>query len=343
MGDGIFLMATAGGDRLDIPITPADIPSLLRHYGIQPAKGLGQNFLVDRSALERIVAVADVTSSDIVLEVGAGLGNLTVLLAKHAHKVIAVELDRRFIPILQTALAGYENVQIIQGDILELDILSILSGVHTPREPEFGRRTEPMERGGPVEGNTGFIIRSPESARWSIEPRYLIVANIPYYITSALIRHLLEASICPRHMVITVQREVAERICASPGQPRQQSPKGEMSLLALSVQVYGRPEIAFTIPPGAFHPRPKVDSAVVRIDVFQQPAIPAELLDVFFKLAKAGFGQKRKMLRNALSHGLGLNSERVMEILIKAGIDPKRRAETLSLAEWKELTMVISG
>ncbi len=343
MGNGIFLMATSGGDRLDLPINSTNIPSLLRHHAIKLAKGLGQNFLIDQSALERIVAAADVTFSDIVLEVGAGLGNLTVLLAKHAHKVIAVELDRRFIPILQTALAGYENVQIIQGDILELDILSLLSGVHTPREPERGRRSEPLERGGPAEGDTGLIIRSPDSARWSIEPRYLIVANIPYYITSALIRHLLEALVRPKHMVITVQREVAERICASPGQPRQKSTIGEMSLLALSVQVFGRPEIAFTIPSGAFYPRPKVDSAVVRIDVFQQPAIPAELLDVFFKLAKAGFGQKRKMLRNALSHGLGLDSQRVMEILIKAGIDPKRRAETLSLTEWKELTMVFSN
>jgi len=144
-------------------------------------------------------------------------------------------------------------------------------------------------------------------------------------------------------MVITVQREVAERICALPGRTRWQGQKGEMSLLALSVQVYGRPEIAFKIPAGAFYPRPKVDSAVVRVDVFEQPAIPADLLDIFFKLAKAGFGQKRKMLRNALSHGLNLQSGKVMEILARAGIDPKRRAETLSLAEWKILTMVFSN
>lgn len=324
MGDGILSMAASGGDRLDIPIASADIPALLRQHGLHPRKGLGQNFLIDRSALERIVSVADITLNDIVLEVGAGLGNLTVLLAQYAQKVIAVELDSKFIPILQSALSGNKNVQIIHGDILELDIASLLLASSTQPEPIEEPRPELVE---------GL----------SIEHRYIIVANIPYYITSALIRHLLEGSIRPRRMVIAVQREVAERICATPDQPRSEGQKGEMGLLALSVQVYGRPEIAFTIPAGSFYPRPKVDSAVVRIDIFEQPAIPAHLLDVFFKLAKAGFGQRRKMLRNALSHGLSLKSDLVMEILQKAGIDPKRRAETLSLAEWKELTVAFSN
>ncbi len=157
---------------------------------------------------------------------------------------------------------------------------------------------------------------------------YLVVANIPYYITSALIRHLLEAPRRPRRLVLTVQKEVAERICAS---------AGEMNLLALSVQVYGRPSIALRIPAGAFYPPPKVDSAVVRIDLYPQPLLPSEQLDTFFRLIRAGFGQKRKTLRNALSHGLGLNTTRIENLLLGAGIAPERRAETLTLEEWQRL------
>lgn len=157
---------------------------------------------------------------------------------------------------------------------------------------------------------------------------YLVVANIPYYITSALIRHLLEAPRRPRRLVLTVQKEVAERICAS---------AGEMNLLALSVQVYGRPSIALRIPAGAFYPPPKVDSAVVRIDLYPQPLLAAEQLDTFFRLIRAGFGQKRKTLRNALSHGLGLGTARIENLLLGAGIAPERRAETLTLEEWQRL------
>ena len=158
---------------------------------------------------------------------------------------------------------------------------------------------------------------------------YLVVANIPYYITSALLRHLLETTPRPRRVVLTIQKEVAERICAAPG---------DMSLLALSVQVYGQPRIAAIIPAEAFHPAPKVDSAVVRIDLSPAPFIPSSLLDTFFTLAKAGFSQKRKTLRNSLSAGLRKTPIEMEKILNAAGIDPMRRAETLSLEEWRELT-----
>jgi 16S rRNA (adenine1518-N6/adenine1519-N6)-dimethyltransferase len=158
---------------------------------------------------------------------------------------------------------------------------------------------------------------------------YLVVANIPYYITSALLRHLLETAPRPRRVVLTVQKEVAERICASPG---------DMSLLALSVQVYGQPRVVATIPADAFYPAPKVDSAVVRIDLSPAPFIPYTLLDTFFALAKAGFSQKRKTLRNSLSAGMRKSPVEIEEKLRAAGIDPMRRAETLSLEEWRELT-----
>ncbi len=161
------------------------------------------------------------------------------------------------------------------------------------------------------------------------EAGYLVVANIPYYITSNLIRRLLEAPLKPARLVLTVQKEVAERICAGPG---------DLSLLALSVQVYGKPEIAVRIPAGAFYPSPEVDSAVLRVDLFDRPRIPAAQMSAFFRLTKAGFSQKRKTLRNALSAGLAWKPGQAADLLNAAGIDPQRRAETLSLDEWARLT-----
>lgn len=158
---------------------------------------------------------------------------------------------------------------------------------------------------------------------------YLVAANIPYYITSAILRHLLESAHRPQRLVLTVQREVANRICAAPG---------DLSLLALSVQVFGNPHQVLRIPAGAFYPPPKVDSITLRVDLYPQPLIPPDQLDTFFRLAKAGFSQKRKTMRNALSAGLGWKAERGQALLQKAGIDPMRRAETLSLDEWRQLT-----
>jgi len=158
------------------------------------------------------------------------------------------------------------------------------------------------------------------------QPDYLVVANIPYYITSAIIRHLLESKNKPRRIVLTIQKEVAERICAKPG---------DLSLLALSVQVYGSPRVAASIPAGAFFPAPNVDSAVLVVDIYPTPYIEEPLLDIFFKLTKAGFAQKRKTLRNSLSAGLYKSTTEIVELLHRANIDPMRRAETLSLDEWR--------
>lgn len=160
------------------------------------------------------------------------------------------------------------------------------------------------------------------------QPNYIVAANIPYNITSAIIRHLLEGDIKPRRVVLTIQKEVAERICAKPG---------DLSLLALSVQVYGKPTIAAKIPAGAFHPAPKVDSAILRIDIYNEPLVPHELINTFFKLTKAGFGQKRKTLRNSLASGLHIPAAESEALLTSAGIDYMRRAETLSIEEWKSL------
>jgi 16S rRNA (adenine1518-N6/adenine1519-N6)-dimethyltransferase len=160
------------------------------------------------------------------------------------------------------------------------------------------------------------------------QPDYIVAANIPYYITSAIIRHLLEHEPKPRRMVLTLQKEVADRICAAPG---------DLSLLALSVQVYGHPAITGRIPSGGFYPAPKVDSAILRLDIYESPLIPHEQMATFFKLIKAGFSQKRKTLRNSLSSGLHIPTAETESMLKQTGIDPQRRAETLSIAEWQAL------
>lgn len=268
-------------------LPPLPVAPLLRQYNLRPSKGLGQSFLQENHALQRILHAAEIQPEDEVLEIGAGLGHLTRYLALQAKRVVAVELDERLFPILQAVLAPYANVQLIHGDILALAPGDLMTA-----------------------------------------PAYLVVANIPYYITSALIRQLLEAEPRPRRLVLTVQREVAERICAGPG---------ALSLLALSVQVYGQPTIVAQIPANAFYPPPKVSSAVVRIEVYPKPRIPLEKLPRFFTLIRAGFSQKRKTLRNALAAGLALPPQEAARRIQRAGLDPNRRAETLSLNEWEQL------
>jgi 16S rRNA (adenine1518-N6/adenine1519-N6)-dimethyltransferase len=270
----------------------SSVQALLRAHGLHPNKRLGQSFLADPVALGRIVDAADLGPGDLVVEVGAGLGSLTRLLADRAGRVLAVELDDRLVAILHECLAGRPNVQIVHGDILRLP----LSG--------------PEDRA------------------------YKVVANLPYYITSAILRHFLERKPRPTLMVVTVQREVAERIVAGPG---------EMSLLAVSVQFYGQPRIVARIPAGAFYPQPEVDSAVVRIDVAEQPAVADVEEKAFFRVVRAGFGQKRKTLRNSLRAGLALDSAPVVRALAEAGVDPERRAETLSLAEWGAVVRALAA
>jgi 16S rRNA (adenine1518-N6/adenine1519-N6)-dimethyltransferase len=269
-----------------------DVRRLLREFDFQPQKGLGQNFLISERSLRRIVAAADLEPGDMVLEVGPGLGTLTRLLAQRAERVIAVELDQRLVEILSQALADFPNVEIVQGDILEM---------------------EPGGAGG-VSG---------------LSPGYKVVANLPYYITSAVLRHLLTARVKPQWMVVTVQREVAQRMIAGPGQ---------MSLLSVSVQFYGRPRVVARIPAGAFYPVPKVNSAVVRIDLYDSPPVAVADVDRFFQVVRAGFGQRRKQLRNALAHGLSLPVSTVVEALHRAGVDEKRRAQTVSIEEWARIT-----
>jgi len=202
---------------------PLNAQSLLKDFGVVPKKDLGQNFIVRREALDQVIAAASLEDQELILEIGAGLGALTLELARQSREVFAVEYDARLIPILHTVLEGLKNVSIIHGDILQLDLMQILGQRH-----------------------------------------YKVVANIPYQITSNLIRRLMEARSPAQRVILTIQREVAERIVAKPG---------NLSLLALSVQVFGQPKIHSHIPAAAFYPQPKVDSSVLTIDMFSQPQI----------------------------------------------------------------------
>jgi 16S rRNA (adenine1518-N6/adenine1519-N6)-dimethyltransferase len=296
------------------------VRDLLDKYHLRPRKGLGQNFLADPNILRKIVEAADLTPDATVLEIGPGLGMLTRFLSQAAGRVVAVELDEALFGLLRQELAGLPNLELVQGDILQLDVGELVKYQMANGKYQISN----------VKRQTSNL-QSPISNLQS--PSYIVVANLPYYITSAAIRHVQEASPPPRRIVLTLQREVAERIVAAPG---------ELSLLAVSVQFYGRPRIVARIPAGAFVPPPKVDSAVVRIDT--HPAPPVEVADVeaFFRVVRAGFGQKRKQIKNSLAAGLGLSGGgEVAAALARAGIDPQRRAQTLSLAEWAGLAREI--
>jgi 16S rRNA (adenine1518-N6/adenine1519-N6)-dimethyltransferase len=274
-------------------LEPLHVPELLQRFDLRPQKSLGQNFLVDHNALLKIVRDAGVTEGEAVLEIGAGLGSLTRVLAVQAGRVVAVEIDPDLFPALQWVTRPFEHVRLIQGDILNL---------------------------------------APESL--FPEGQYLVVANIPYYITSAVIRHLLEAEMKPSRVVLTIQKEVAERIV---------NRDEKMSLLSLSVQVYGEARITTALPAECFYPRPKVDSSVLRIDVYDEPKLPDHALRLLFRLAHSAFNQKRKMLRNSLKPVLGGDTDQLSALLIKAGVDPKWRAEVLSLDDWIRLTETVSA
>ena len=266
----------------------------INRLDLKARKSLGQHFLVDKGVLQQVLAAADLNASDTIIEVGPGLGVLTEELIQKADRVIAVELDDKLASILRRRQASSDNLSVINGDILKL----------TPSEL-LGSATD-----------------------------YKVVANLPYYITSAVIRHFLEAEVKPQLMVLMVQREVAEAITAAPG---------KMSLLSVSVQFYGCPQIAAYAPAAGFYPPPEVDSAVLKIEVYPQPALPVADVEGFFRLVKAGFAAARKQLANSLALGLEVDKTETLCLLQAAGIEHKRRAETLSLVEWYSLWQALQA
>jgi 16S rRNA (adenine1518-N6/adenine1519-N6)-dimethyltransferase len=276
----------------------------LRRFDLRARKGLAQHFLTSRDILGKIVAAAELSPDDTVLEVGPGLGILTGELVRQARRVIAVELDEKLAGLLKEQMSSFTNLNIINRDIMD---------------------TEP-----------GALIKEvqPETPAGEKNFRYKVVANLPYYITSTLLRHFLEASRKPELMVIMVQKEIARQIIA---------PAGKMSLLSVSVQFYGKPEIIDYVPAECFYPAPKVDSAILRISVYRQPALDIKDPDSFFRLVKAGFKAKRKQLVNSFSRGLELSKFDILPVMEKAGIDFTRRAETLTLDEWGTLYQTFTG
>ncbi len=279
----------------------AQTRGLLRRFDLRARKGLGQHFLVDEEVLNLITVAAELTPTDIVMEIGPGLGVLTRELAKQAGWVLAIELDNKLAGILKQTLASSGNVIIINEDVLGIDPAALLQE------------------------------QSPPEVSGSLS--YKVVANLPYYITSPVLRHFLEASVKPQIIVVMVQKEVAEEITAKPGR---------MSLLSVSVQLYGEPTIIGYVPARCFYPAPGVDSAILRIALYSQPAVEIADKESFFALVRAGFSASRKQIANSLAQGLGLPKAEVLSLLEETGIVLQRRAETLTLEEWARLYRVFT-
>lgn len=277
---------------------------LLERYGLHPRRSLGQNFLIAPHAPEKIASGAEIGPEDTVLEIGAGVGTLTVALAARAGRVLAVETDGQLLDVLRDLFDATSNVELVHGDILTLDPAALLKVSAPPSPALWGARLD----------------------------HYLVVANLPYYITAAVLRHLLEASVRPARLIVTVQREVAERMVAAPG---------DLSLLGVSVQFYGKPQILFHLKRGAFYPAPAVDSAVVRLDLYATPPVGDCDVALFFRVVSAGFAQRRKQLHNSLAATLALPSSAVSAALLSAEIDPAIRAEQLPIEAWGRVTRAL--
>lgn len=291
------------------------IKKLLQKHGVSPSKGLGQNFLISKSALKKIVGTAQSQKEDIILEIGPGLGILTQELAKKVKKVLAVEKDQKMCKILKETLNDLKNIEVIKGDILKLEIEQLFKNLNLKTR------------------------------------NYKVVANLPYYITAPVIRKLLETKLPPKLMVLMAQKEVAQRICAKPPHPKglnltSSSGAKRMNLLAISVQLYAKTEIIAYISRKSFWPIPKVDAAIIKITPKYQlqkindhnSLVKDVRRDLFFKIVKAGFSQPRKQLVNNLSKGLRIDKIKVENWLNTCNIKPNQRAETLSLDNWILLT-----
>jgi 16S rRNA (adenine1518-N6/adenine1519-N6)-dimethyltransferase len=283
----------------------AETKGMLRGLNTRARKSLGQHFLVDREVLEKVASAAGLTMEDTVVEVGPGLGILTGVLAERAGTVIAVELDDRLAVALKQKTALLKNVAVVNKDILKID-------------PSVLIKEQRVKL--PVSGDKAVS--------------YKVVANLPYYITSAVLRHFLEASPRPSLMVVMIQKEVAETVVAK---------TGNMSLLSVSVQFYGKPEIVEYVPADSFYPAPEVDSAILRVETYPQPIFAVDDIEGFFNLVRAGFCAPRKQLVNTLVQGLGLPKPDVLSLLDRADIIYSRRAETLSVEEWQWLWRVFGG
>ncbi len=267
---------------------------ILKAFGLRMSKKLGQNFLIDASIVQGIVDAAEIEEGDRVLEIGPGIGTLTQGLAEAGADVTAVELDKKLPAVLAETLKGYDNVRIVPGDILKVNIPEIMG-----------------------------------------DAPFKVAANLPYYITTPILMALLERHLPITHMVTMVQKEVALRMVAKPGGK-------DYGALSVAVQYYTEPEIVLDVPPRSFIPAPEVDSVVIACKVRETPAVAVADEKMFFRVVKAAFGQRRKTLANALKGG-GLPKEQIKDAMEQAGIDPTRRGETLTLAEFGKLADAFSS
>jgi 16S rRNA (adenine1518-N6/adenine1519-N6)-dimethyltransferase len=272
--------------------SPKTIKEIFEKNNIKPNKILGQNFLIDKNILDKIIKASDLKPTDIVLEVGPGIGTLTQELAKKTKKVFSVEKDQLMLSVLKETLKDYKNIKLINQDILKFEISDLFKN--------------------------------------SKIKNYKIISNIPYYLTSPLIRKFLESENQPKEIILMIQKEVAQRICSNP-------PK--MSLLSVSVQFYAEPKIISYVSKNCFWPAPKIDSAIIKITPFgSKPSLDPNL---FFKIVKAGFSQPRKQIAGNLSKNLKLPKTQIDNWLIKNNIKPNQRAETLYIEDWKNLTKTL--
>jgi len=276
--------------------SPKYIKEILDRFGFKFSKSLGQNFLIDGNIVRNIVKGADISKDDYVLEIGPGIGTLTEELALNAKKVVSVEIDKKLLPILEYTLSKYDNVEIVNGDILKIDIQELI-------DEKLG--------GGPVK----------------------VVANLPYYVTTPIIAKLIEDELNIESITVMVQKEVADRIVANPGNKQYGS-------LTVFVNFYSEPEILLPVPKTVFMPQPKVDSAVIRLNINKN------IIDVdrklFFKVVKAAFNQRRKTILNSLSNKeLGLDKEKTKEILERCNISLNERAENLKIEDFIKISKTL--
>ncbi|KYD05844.1 16S rRNA (adenine(1518)-N(6)/adenine(1519)-N(6))-dimethyltransferase RsmA [Saccharococcus caldoxylosilyticus] len=281
--------------------TPRRTKEILDQYGFSFKKSLGQNFLIDTNILRKIVDAAEISSETGAIEIGPGIGALTEQLARRAKKVVAFEIDQRLLPILADTLSPYGNVRIIHQDVLKADIHQVIAD-------EFTDVADIM-----------------------------VVANLPYYVTTPIIMKLLTDRLPIRGMVVMLQKEVADRLAAKPGTK-------DYGSLSIAVQYYTEAAVVMTVPRTVFIPQPNVDSAVIRLIKRKQPPVAVNDEAFFFQVVRASFAQRRKTILNNLVNNLpnGRAMKEQIEIsLANASIDPRRRGETLTMEEFAALSNVL--
>jgi 16S rRNA (adenine1518-N6/adenine1519-N6)-dimethyltransferase len=277
--------------------TPTRTRDILERYGFSFKKSLGQNFLIDTNILRNIVHTAELSKAKAAIEIGPGIGALTEQLCRAAGNVVAIEIDQRLLSILEETLAPYDNIEVVHGDVLKLDLKRLIEDKLSGYE------------------------------------KVSVVANLPYYVTTPILMKLLEERLPLEHIVVMIQKEVADRIAAKPGSK-------EYGSLSVAAQFFAEAEVAMVVPASVFIPKPNVDSAVIKLTIRDEPPVRVEDEDLFFRVVRACFAQRRKTLVNNLMSNLFAKDkkERVIQMLEKLGIDPSRRGETLSMEEFARLS-----